>query len=32
MFSKGGHGYGMNKINAPVDRWSQLLIDWILAL
>ena len=32
MFSKGGHGYGMNKINAPVDRWSRLLIDWILAL
>ena len=32
MFSKGGHGYGMNKINAPVDRWSDLLIDWILAL
>ena len=32
MFSKGGHGYGMNKINAPVDRWSQLLIDWILSL
>jgi acetyl esterase/lipase len=32
MFSKGGHGYGMNKINAPVDRWPQLLIDWILAL
>jgi acetyl esterase/lipase len=31
MFSEGGHGYGMNKINAPVDRWSQLLIDWILA-
>jgi len=32
MFSKGGHGYGMNNVNAPVDRWSQLLIDWILAL
>ena len=32
MFSRGGHGYGMNKINAPVDIWSQLLIDWILAL
>ena len=32
MFSTGGHGYGMNKIDAPVDRWSQLLIDWILAL
>ena len=32
MFSNGGHGYGMNKIDAPVDRWSQLLIDWILTL
>ena len=32
MFSEGGHGYGMNTTNAPVDGWSQLLIDWILAL
>ena len=32
LFSRGGNGYGMNKINAPVDRWSQLLIDWILSL
>jgi acetyl esterase/lipase len=32
MFSEGGHGFGMNKINSPVDRWSQLLVDWILAL
>ena len=32
MFSEGGHGFGMNKLNAPVDRWSQLLIDWILSL
>ena len=32
MFSGGGHGFGMNKINSPVDRWSQLLVDWILAL
>jgi len=32
MFSTGGHGYGMNPMNAPVDRWSQLLIDWILSL
>lgn len=32
MFSEGGHGFGMNKINSPVDRWAQLLIDWILSL
>jgi acetyl esterase/lipase len=32
MFSEGGHGFGMNKINSPVDRWSQLLVDWVLAL
>jgi acetyl esterase/lipase len=32
MFSKGGHGYGMNKMNIPVDSWSQLLVEWILAL
>jgi len=32
MFSAGGHGFGMNELNSPVDRWSQLLIDWILSL
>ena len=32
MFSEGGHGFGMNRLNSPVDRWSQLLIDWILSL
>ena len=32
MFSKGGHGFGMNDVNAPVNIWSELLIDWILAL
>ncbi len=32
MFSEGGHGFGMNKINSPVDRWSQLVIYWILSL
>ena len=32
MFSRGGHGFGMNELNSPVDRWSQLLIDWILSL
>jgi acetyl esterase/lipase len=32
MFTKGGHGYGMNKMNIPVDSWSQLLVEWILAL
>ena len=32
MFSEGGHGFGMNKINSPVDSWSQLLIDWILTI
>ena len=32
MFSEGGHGFGMNELNSPVDKWSQLLIDWILSL
>ena len=32
MFSKGGHGFGMNDVNAPVNIWSELLIDWILDL
>ena len=32
MFSKGGHGFGTNKLGIPVDRWSDLLVDWILSL
>ena len=32
MFSEGGHGFGMNKLDSPVDKWSDLLIDWILSL
>ena len=32
MFSEGGHGFGMNELNSPVDKWSQLWIDWILSL
>ena len=32
MFSVGGHGFGMNELNSPVDRWSQLNDYWILFL
>ena len=32
MFSKGGHGFGMNDLSIPVGKWSDLLVDWILSL
>ena len=32
MFDQGGHGFGMQIQNEPVDNWSDLLIDWILSL
>ncbi len=32
IFSQGGHGFGMNKKNLPVDRWPELFYDWLKAL
>ena len=31
IFSKGGHGFGMNKINQPVDQWPGLFVQWLKA-
>ena len=29
MYSKGGHGFGMNKHNLPVDTWIDRFGDWL---
>jgi acetyl esterase/lipase len=29
IFSKGGHGFGMNKKNLPVDQWPNLFAQWM---
>jgi len=29
IFSKGGHGFGMDKQGLPVDNWIELFHDWI---
>jgi acetyl esterase/lipase len=31
IFSNGGHGFGMNKINQPVDQWPNLFAQWMKA-
>lgn len=31
IFSKGGHGFGMNRINQPVDQWPNLFAQWLKA-
>ncbi len=31
IFSKGGHGFDLNKQNLPVDNWSILLMEWLNA-
>ncbi|HAH25913.1 MAG TPA: hypothetical protein DCL77_19505, partial [Prolixibacteraceae bacterium] len=31
IFSKGGHGFGMNKKNLPVDQWPNLFAQWLKA-
>lgn len=31
IFSKGGHGFGMNKKNLPVDQWPNLFVQWMKA-
>lgn len=32
IFNKGGHGFGMNKKNLPVDNWPDLFYDWLIAM
>ena len=31
VFRDGGHGFGMNKKNLPVDQWPNLFIQWLKA-
>jgi acetyl esterase/lipase len=31
IFRDGGHGFGMNKTNKPVDQWPNLFISWMKA-
>jgi len=31
IFKSGGHGFGMNKINKPVDQWPNLFAQWMKA-
>jgi acetyl esterase/lipase len=31
IFSKGGHGFGIKKINQPVDQWPDLFAQWLKA-
>jgi hypothetical protein len=29
IFTRGGHGFGVRKRGLPVDRWVDLLGDWL---
>lgn len=29
IFNRGGHGFGVGKRGLPVDRWTDLLGDWL---
>ncbi len=31
IFRDGGHGFGMNKLNKPVDQWPNLFAQWMKA-
>ncbi|MFK8049713.1 MAG: alpha/beta hydrolase [Halioglobus sp.] len=31
MYSKGGHGFGMRKLNLPSDSWIERFYDWSVA-
>ncbi len=32
IFAEGGHGFGMNKKNLPVDQWPELFLNWLKAV
>lgn len=32
IFAEGGHGFGMNKKNLPVDKWPELFYNWLKAI
>lgn len=31
IYSKGGHGFGMNKLDLPSDKWIDQFWDWLVA-
>ncbi|HOI49350.1 MAG TPA: alpha/beta hydrolase [Prolixibacteraceae bacterium] len=32
IFQQGGHGFGMNRKNLPVDQWPELFLHWLKAI
>jgi acetyl esterase/lipase len=32
IFRNGGHGFGMNRKNLPVDQWPALFVQWLKAM
>lgn len=32
IFAEGGHGFGMNKKNLPVDQWPELFFNWLKSI
>jgi hypothetical protein len=32
VFAHGGHGFGLSRMNLPVDRWIDLFGDWLADL
>lgn len=32
MYAKGGHGFGMRKINLPTEQWIERFYDWLTAM
>ncbi|MCL3782164.1 alpha/beta hydrolase [Prolixibacteraceae bacterium JC049] len=32
IFRSGGHGFGMKKLNKPIDKWPDLFMDWLKAI
>lgn len=32
IFHQGGHGFGMNKINKPVEQWPDIFVQWMKSM
>jgi acetyl esterase/lipase len=32
IFHQGAHGFGMNKINKPVEQWPELFVQWMKSM
>ncbi len=32
IFHQGGHGFGMNKINKPVEQWPDMFVQWLKSM